>query len=244
MENSKNFPCLSVQTTRSAFFLGLREQVPGAIGNMPFGLIVGAASTSAGMDPWLAIGMSIIVFAGAAQLAAIQLMAQNAPAAIVVLTVLVVNLRMAMYSAAVAPFFRHLSPGRRWLFAYLLTDHAFALMTARFTPDKNTENCDAYYLGATSFMWLAWQVALAVGVFAGTLVPARWSLDFAIPLVFLSLVLPALQTREHWAAAIAAGVAASFTTSMPLRLGLISAAMVGVVVGAWLDARREPKVAP
>ena len=220
-----------MQTTRSAFNQGLRDQVPFILGYMPFGLITGAAAVSAGADPWLAMGMSVIMFAGAAQLAAISLLAQHAPAAIVVLTVLVVNLRMVMYSAAMAPYFRKTPTLRKWLFSYLLTDHGFALITTKFDKQHVPKHIDAYYFGVTSAMWCSWHASVAIGVFAGTLVPVRWSLDFAIPLVFLSLVLPALQTRSHWNAAIAATLAAAFCTSLPLKLGLIAAAATGILVG-------------
>ncbi len=226
-----------MQTPRSAFIQGLRDQSPLILGAIPFGVITGAASTSAGVDPWLGMAMSVIMFAGSAQLAAISLMAQQAPGVIIVLTVLVVNLRMMMYSAAVAPYFRHTPTIRKWLFAYLLTDHTFALLTTKLDRQQVPGHFDAYYSGATSFMWLAWQVSMAVGIFAGTLVPAKWSLDFAIPLVFISLVLPALQTKSHWAAAIAASVAAAFCTSLPLKLGLIAAAITGVMIGVWSERR-------
>ncbi|MEO8385840.1 MAG: AzlC family ABC transporter permease [Betaproteobacteria bacterium] len=220
-----------MQTPRSAFNQGLRDQTPFILGNIPFGMITGAAAVSAGADPWLAIGMSVIMFSGAAQLAAISLLAQHAPAAIVVLTVLVVNLRMMMYSAAVAPFFAKTPTPRKWLFSYLLTDHAFALLTTKFDKQHVPKHIDAYYFGVTGAMWLSWHASIVIGVFAGTMVPARWSLDFAIPLVFLSLVLPALQTRSHWNAAIAATIAAAFCTSLPLKLGLIAAAATGIIVG-------------
>lgn len=226
-----------MHSPRSAFIEGVRVQTPFILGNVPFGMITGAAAISAGVDPWLGMAMSVIMFAGAAQLAAISLMAQHAPAGIVVLTVLVVNLRMMMYSAAVAPYFRHTPTLRKWLFAYLLTDHAFALLTTRFDKDRVPQHVDAYYFGFTSAMWCGWQASVAVGIFAGTLVPAQWSLDFAIPLVFLSLVLPALQTRSHWAAAITASVAAAFCTSFPLKLGLIAAAATGIAIGVWTEQR-------
>ncbi|MBL8519938.1 MAG: AzlC family ABC transporter permease [Betaproteobacteria bacterium] len=228
-----------METPRSAFLSGIKDQSPGIIGNVPFGLITGAAATAAGLDPWLAMGMSIIVFAGAAQLAAIALIAQHAPALIVVLTVTVINLRMLMYSAAIAPYFRHATPGEKWLFSYLLTDHAFALVTTKFKPEDVPAEIGAYYLGAGSAMWIIWQIAVAIGVFAGTLVPAKWSLDFAIPLVFLSLVIPALTTRAHWAAAFAAGTAAAFCAAWPMRLGLIAAAVAGIAAG--VVARRALK---
>lgn len=228
---------VSHTTSRAAFLGGLRDQAPGIVGNIPFGLIAGAASTAAGMDPWMTMGFSVILFAGAAQLAAISLMAQHAPALIVVLTVLVVNLRMVMYSAAIAPYFRHTPPARKWLFSYLLTDHAFALVTTRVRQDVHYPHIDAYYFGATAGMWVVWQTSVAIGLFAGAMMPARWSLDFAIPLVFLSLVLPALTTRSHWLAALVAGTAAAFTASLPMRLGLVAAAVAGVAVGAWMDTR-------
>lgn len=224
-----------MQTSRSAFVRGLRDQVPFILGNIPFGLITGAAAIRAGVDPWLGMAMSLIMFTGAAQLAAISLMAQSAPAAIVVLTVLVVNLRMMMYSAAVAPYFRHTPPLRKWLFAYLLTDHAFALLTTKFDKHHPPKHLDAYYFGVTAAMWCFWQVCVAIGIFAGTLLPATWSLDFAIPLVFLSLALPALRTRNHWAAAIGASVTAAVCASLPLKLGLIAAAITGVLVGVWCE---------
>lgn len=220
-----------MNSTRSAFWAGMRDQSPGIIGNIPFGLIAGAAATTAGIDPWLGIGMSILIFAGASQLAAIALLAQHAPAGIVVLTVAVVNLRMMMYSAAIAPYFRASRTAKKWLIAYLLTDHAFALITSKFSPDRPPHHIEAYYFGASAGMWVTWQLCVVIGVFAGTLVPAKFALDFAIPLIFLSLVLPALQTRAHWSAAGVAALTAAFCTSLPLRMGLVAAAIAGVVAG-------------
>jgi 4-azaleucine resistance transporter AzlC len=217
--------------------------MPAVIGNLPFGLITGAAAISAGVDPWLGMAMSIIVFAGAAQLAAMALMAQHAPAAIVVLTVLVVNLRMMMYSAAIAPYFRRTPTLRKWLFSYVLTDNAFLLVTTKFSRDDVPKHLDAYYFGATGIMWCCWQLSVAVGIFFGTMVPAAWSLDFAIPLMFLSLLLPALQSKSYWATAIASSVAAAFCTALPLKLGLIAAAATGVCVGTWMDRNARAKVA-
>ena len=236
-------------------------------------MITGAAATAAGMDPWLAMGMSIIIYAGASQLAAISLLTQHAPAFVVVATVLVVNLRFMMYSAAVAPYFRHLSTRKKWLLSYFLVDHNFAMLTSRYPLDhqsmdavaavatadaaataadtdpviniasKSEQHHDAYFMGISCFLWPMWQLTIAFGIFAGTLIPAQWSLDFAIPLIFLALVLPALQSRAHWLTAIVASIAAVFTQAMPMKLGLIVAAIVGVSLGAWLDDRATKNAA-
>lgn len=230
---------ITVQTPRSAFIQGARDQVPVLLGMIPFGMIAGAAPVAAGMEPWLAIAMSVIIYAGAAQLAAIQLMVLHAPVGVVIATVLIVNLRMAMYSAALAPYFRKLSLARRWCYAYLITDHSFAFVTATCKPDDPPEIISAYYRGVASVMWVAWQLCVIAGIVIGARVPASWSLDFTVPLVFLAVVAPALTTRAHFCAASVAAVAAIFTHSMPMRVGLIAAALTGIAVGTWLDARAE-----
>ncbi len=234
---------ITVQTPRSAFIQGARHQAPVLLGMIPFGMIAGAAPVAAGMEPWLAIAMSVIIYAGAAQLAAIQLMVLHAPAGVVIATVLIVNLRMAMYSAALAPYFCKLSLARRWCYAYLITDHSFAFVTTYCKPDDPPEIISAYYRGVASVMWVAWQLCVIAGIVIGARVPSSWSLDFTVPLIFLALVAPALATRAHVFAALVAAVAALFTHALPMRVGLIAAALTGIIVGTWLDARREKLLA-
>lgn len=206
---------------------------------IPFALIVGTASTAAGLDPWLALVMSLLVYAGASQLAAIGLLAQSAPMLIVVATVLVVNLRFVMYSATLAPYFSRFSMRKKWLFAFCITDHLFALVTTKFKSDDSAKDISDYYSAVSMMTWLVWNSMVAIGIFAGTLVPKNYSLDFAIPLVFLALVFPALTSRAHWMTAAVAAIAAFFTAGLPMKLGLIAAALTGVIVGAVMDARQE-----
>jgi 4-azaleucine resistance transporter AzlC len=221
------------------FRQGLKDGIPSVVGMIPFALIVGTASSAAGLDPWLALAMSLLLYAGASQLAAIGLLAQSAPMLIVVATVLVVNLRFVMYSAALAPYFRRFSIRKKWLFAFCITDHLFALVTTKFKPDDKAKDISDYYTAVSMMTWVVWNSMVAIGIFAGTLVPKNYSLDFAIPLVFLALVLPALNSKAHWLTAIVAAIAAFFTAALPMKLGLIAAALVGVIVGTVMDASRE-----
>jgi 4-azaleucine resistance transporter AzlC len=221
------------------FRQGLKDGIPSVVGMIPFALIVGTASTAAGLDPWLALAMSVIVYAGASQLAAIGLMAQSAPMPIVVATVLVVNLRFVMYSAALSPYFSRFTTPKKWMLAYGLTDHLFALVTAKYKADDPVEHIADYYAAVSIMTWCVWNSMVAIGIFAGTLVPKNYSLDFAIPLVFLALVFPALTTRAHWVTAGVAATAAFFTSALPMKLGLIAAALTGVVVGSIIDARNK-----
>ena len=226
-----------MNSPRSAAWAGVKAQFPGSLGLIPFGLITGAASNAAGIDPWFAFALSIIVFAGAAQLAAIALIAQHAPFTVMLLTVTVINLRMLMYSAAVAPLFAHLNWRWKSLIGYLLTDHSFALMLSKFEVDKPHLYGHWFYLGAAGYLWIAWQLTVGLGIFAGGKLPDSWSMEFIIPLVFLALVLPSLRTGCHWTAASVAGLASVFTVALPLKLGLLAAAFVGMAAGLVCEYR-------
>ncbi len=226
-----------MNSPRAAIWAGIKAQFPSTFGVIPFGLITGAASNAVGIDPWFAFALSIIVYAGAAQLAAIALIAQHAPALVLVLTVTVINLRMLMYSAAVAPLFKHLNWRWKAAIGYTLTDNAFALMLASFDRAKPNANCHWFYAGAAGYLWIVWQITVGLGIFGGSKLPDSWAMDFTIPLFFLSLLLPALRTGCHWTTAVVAGLASVFTVALPLKLGLLVAAFVGMAAGLLCEYR-------
>jgi len=217
---------------REALRAGAISVAPILIGVFPFGIIAGVAAVEAGLHTVQAIAVSPIVFAGASQLAAVDLMGRNAAPVVIVLTALVINSRMAMYSAALAPQLRGLGPWRTALGAYLLTDQAFAVSMIRFAErDDDLDTRFAFYFGAGISLWIVWQIATVIGVIVGKGVPESWSLDFAIPLVFVALVFPAIKDKGTLVAAMSGAVAASAFTGFPLHLGLLAAAAVGIVAG-------------
>jgi 4-azaleucine resistance transporter AzlC len=216
----------------SAFVSGARAIVPVLLALIPFAVAFGATATGGGLSALEALAMSVFVFAGAAQLAAVPLISAGASAAVVVLTVLVVNLRLTLYSASLAPHFRRLPLGWKGLLSYLLTDQAYAATITRF-DDGETEEPDKrwYYLGVALAIWVTWQAASMLGVFLGAWASEGWSLDFVLPLTFIALAVPAVKDRATAAAALSAGVAAVLAAALPLNLGLIAAASVGVLGG-------------
>lgn len=216
-----------------AFRAGIRAVLPLVPGIVPFGMIAGIAPIEAGLGDAVAVGMSLLIFAGASQLAAVQLLAGGALPAVIILTALVINLRFVMYSASLAPYLKHLPGRQRWPLAYLLTDQAYAVSITRFVREDETivSHRHWFYLGAGLTMWLPWQLATIAGVGLGTGVPPSWGLDFAIPLTFMALLVPAVRARPGLAAAVAAGLVATLAASLPFNLGLILAAVVGVTTG-------------
>ncbi len=224
-------------TGRSEFLAGLRAELPILLGVVPFGLIYGALAVGAGLPPDTALAMSSIVFAGSAQFVGTQLIGVGTPAIVVILTTLVVNLRHMLYSASVAPYTRPLRPFWKWLLAYLLTDEAYAVTILHYHQDSDSTHKHWYFLGAGLTLWASWQASTAVGVFLRTRVevPTSWGLDFTLALTFIALVVPALHDRASVAAALSAGVVAVLAAGLPYELGLMLAALTGIVVGVALE---------
>ena len=224
----------------AAFVSGAKAIVPVLLALIPFAVAFGATAMGSGLSTLEALAMSVFVFAGAAQLAAIPLISAGASVAVVVLTVLVINLRMTLYSASLAPHFQGLPAGWKGLVSYLLTDQAYAATITRF-DDGRTEEPDKrwYYLGVALAIWVTWQAATMLGVFLGSWASEGWSLDFVLPLTFIALALPAIKDRMTAAAALSAGGTAVFAAAMPLNLGLITAALVGVLGGLAAESMME-----
>jgi 4-azaleucine resistance transporter AzlC len=221
--------------TMKSFLAGVRAESPLLIGVFPFGLIYGALAIGAGISPAAAQMMSSIIFAGSSQFIAAQLIHNSAPGLVIVLTIAVVNLRHMLYSASVAPYIEHLPARWKTLLAYLLTDEAYAATIIHYEEDGFTPTGHWFFFGAGLALWTTWQVSSALGIFLGAALPSSWPLDFAIPLTFIAMVMPVLKDKPIVAAAVSAGTVALLAYSLPFKLGLILAALVGIFTGTYLE---------
>jgi 4-azaleucine resistance transporter AzlC len=228
-------------TARSEFFAGMKAEIPILVGVIPFGLIYGASALGAGVSRNLAQAMSAIIFAGSAQFVTAQFIGAGIPGLVIVVTAFIINLRHALYSASLAPYVRHLPRRWKWLLAYLLTDEAYAVTVSHYLKPGDVAKKHWYFLGTGLALWASWQASTAVGVFLGAQVPASWSLDFALPLTFIALVVPVLRDRAGIASALVAGLAATALAALPLKSGLLLATFIGIGVGLALEARRRPR---
>ncbi len=228
---------------REDFIAGVTATTPVMLGVIPFGLIAGAAAIGAGLSFLQAVAFSIVVFAGASQLAMIDLLGQDAALIAVVGTALIINARMIMYSASLAPHM--IDDDGRWrgLMAYLMTDQAFALSVTRYAEGMDgVTRRRWYYLGAAAPLWVVWQACTIIGAIVGTSVPGWLPLEFAVPLTFLALLVPALRTRAHVVAAGVGGGVATVGVALPYNLGLLLGALTGVGIGtviATIDGQPE-----
>lgn len=219
---------------RSDLRSGIRDGSPLLPGVVPFGVVVGIASVDAGLHLGEAVAMSVVVFAGASQLAVLDLLGSDAPLAIVLLTGTVINLRMLMYSASIAPYLKELSGRLKATLAYVLTDQAYALSIVRYRSERSVDRV-AYYLGVAVTLWVAWQIATVAGFLLGAGIPEAWGLDFAVPLVFLAVLVPAIEDWPGVVAALVGGSVAVVAAGLPLNLGLLVGAVAGIVGGLAAD---------
>ena len=217
---------------------GVRAEFPLLIGVFPFGMIYGALALNAGLSASASQLMSSIVFAGSSQFVTAQLVHDAAPAFVIIVTIAVVNLRHMLYSASLAPYLHDLSLRWKALLSYLLTDEAYAPTIIKYERDGIKPFSHWFLLGAGFSLWFTWQVSTALGIFLGTAIPEDWPLDFALPLTFIAMVVPILKNRPMVASALSAGVVALLAYSLPYKLGIILAALTGILVGTILESRQ------
>ncbi|MHC1783442.1 MAG: AzlC family ABC transporter permease [Anaerolineaceae bacterium] len=217
------------------FLTGIQTTLPILLGVAPSGILFGVLAIQAGLSITGAQGMSLIVFAGSAQFIMLQLLIAGAPVVVIVLTAFVVNLRHALYSASIAPFLKQLTIPWKLLMGYLLVDEAYSIGIARYMQEDAGPYKKWFYLGSGLILWTCWQTSTAVGIIFGQGIPSSWSLDFALPLTFIALVVPMIKDRAGLAAALVAGVLSVALFGLPNKLSIIVAALAGIAAGLWSE---------
>ena len=230
-------------STRRAFWRGYLDCAPFIVIVAPYSMMFGVVAREAGLDLVQVMSMSVLVIAGASQFTALALLQDNAPVFVALLGALVVNLRMAMYSAALVPHLGRARFGVRAVMAYLMVDQAFAVAVRTYEdrPEMTREEKVAYYFGCMLLICPFWYGFTYVGAVVGQAIPPSYSLDFAVPVCFIALTAPLLRSGPHVVAALVAGAASLVFAWLPWSLGLLVAALLGLVAGAqselWLRRR-------
>ncbi len=224
---------------QSSYFQGVRHSAPFIIVAFPFAMLFGVVATEAGFNLAEVMGFSVLVIAGAAQFTAIQLMEDNAPVLIVLATSLAVNLRMAMYSASLAPYLGAAPLWQRALIAYLNVDQSYALSVQKYEaePALSLNARVAYFLGTMTPLTPVWYLGTLAGILLGNRIPEAFPLDFAVPITFIALVAPMLKSLAHVTAAFVSVTGALVLSFLPAGLGLIIAAFAAMLAGAEVERR-------
>jgi predicted branched-subunit amino acid permease len=232
---------MSAPTVRDDLRAGARAVAPMLVGIVPFGLVAGATPVTHDLGGAVAVGFSVIVFAGASQLAAIDVLGSGGSALVAALAAWTINLRLLLYSASLAPHLaRERLRTRLWV-AYLLTDQAYAVCISRWGRGDDPHRRVPYYLGAALLLWSSWQLSTIAGVLIGATVPDDVPLEFAVPLVFLVLLIPAITGRPAAVAAVVGGLAAVAGAEAGAgKLSIMVGAVSGIAAGALAELRWPP----
>ncbi len=218
----------------NAWISGLRASLAIMLGYTPIAIAFGLAANEIGLSIQTTLLVSGVVFAGASQFVMVSLWATGTPPLIIVLTTLLLNLRHVLYGPLIAPHLQH-SPGwQHLLAAFGLTDEVFAAATGRMDEVPESDRM-AWLLGLEAGAYGAWLSGTWLGATGGaaltTLLPAiAPALAFALPTLFLVLLLPVLQGRVLIAALVAAGVAGIAQFLGMATVGLLAAAVLGPLV--------------
>lgn len=232
---------------RQGFKAGAIASAPFIAVVIPFSVLFGVVAKDAGLDLLQVMTMAVVVIAGASQFTAVALLQDHAPVFIVVIAALAVNMRMAMYSAALQPHVGKASIGARLLMAYMMVDQTFAVSVKTYEerPEMTLAEKVGFYFGCVVSVGPFWYLGCLAGALIGKAVPPALSLDFAVPICFIALLAPMLRSLPHIAAAGMSCLIALVLGWLPWNLALIVAGMAGMAVGAQVEfwqARRKAKL--
>ena len=221
----------ATKTARQEFWDGVRDEIPLMLGVFPFGMVFGVLGVEAGLEPLVVMAMSVIVFGGASQVVFVQMVGAGASGLVITGTVGIINLRHALYSATLTQYIQGLPMRWRFVLAYLLTDEAFFISLNRMQTKPPSPYMHFHMLGTGGLLWVMWQIATAIGIGLGELIPDALNLGFAIPLTFMAITLPQITSIPPLVALLVAGTVAILGQDLPWNIWVITAGLIGMIAG-------------
>lgn len=215
---------------------GITDALPLYVPAVPFALVIGLAIVEADINLFSGWSGSWLIFGGAAQLTLVSLLGGGAAVLAAITAALVVNARHLMYSAAMAPVFQKQPAWFRWVGPYVLIDQMFALTVIE--ADSDPDFFRTYYLAAGATFWTLWQVTTALGIAIGPVVPEEWNLGFAVPLLFIGLLVLGIDKSSKLVAALTGAGVTYLFAGLPNRTGLLVGALAGIVIGTVIERLR------
>lgn len=237
-----NAPDAALITPRGEFRRGMRSIAPTSPGTFAWGLVTGVAMVKFGMTLPQALGMTYLVYAGSAQLAALPLIAAGAPVWVVVLTAIIVNLRFVIYSASLVQIFHHLNLRWRLALGYFTGDVTFAILNRQLQSHPERPHANWFYLGLGIASWIVWQSASVLGIVLASQIPESWGLSLAGAITLVCLTIPLIRNLPAVVGVACAGVLAIVLAHWPARLGLVAAVVVGMSVALALESWMSKRV--
>ena len=213
---------------------GILDVAPHMLSVVPFGIICGAIGIELGFNPYLVYGLSIIIFAGAAQIVFLQLLSGGASALIAITSVGVINSRHLLYGAVLSEYLEKLPLIKKLLISYLVVDQGFAESIKFFKKNQNEQYLYYHLIGSGGLLWVCWQIATLAGIILGSFVPEELGLKFAIPLTFIAIVVQDLKKIDHVIVMLASGIGSLLFFDAPFKSYIIISPIIALIVAALI----------
>lgn len=235
---------LAEHRRHAEFWEGVRDQAGAAMGIAAWGLMTGVAMVKSGLSVAEALLMTLIVFAGSAQLAAVPMITSGAPMWVILAAAFCVNLRFVVFSIHLRPYVMHLPRWRRMVTGFVTGDLTYVYFVRRYphaatTPDE-TARQQAYLAGNCAVNYVAWMIASVVGVVLANAVPTAWGLGFAGILALLGLLSSLASSPLRIVSASVAGAAAVAAWALPLKLNILVAIATAVAICLVIEKASPP----
>ena len=207
---------------------GSLDAIPLFIPALPFAFVFGVVVAEAGIPEWLGWSSSPIIFGGAIQVTLFTLIGEGASIAAAVSAALIVGARHMLYSVTLAPQFQNQPPWFRWVGAYVLIDQVFVL--SQIKPIDEPVAFRRYLLAAGFTFWTLWMTSTALGIALGPIIPVEWGVEFAAPVLFVSLMMAACNRGDKLASAAVAMGLTYLLAALPNRTGILIAVVLSVCI--------------
>jgi predicted branched-subunit amino acid permease len=235
---------LAEHRRRPQFWEGVRDQGSVAMGIAAWGLMTGVAMVKSGLSTAEALLMTLIVYAGSAQLAAIPMIAAGAPLWVILAAAFCVNLRFVVFSAHLRPYVMHLPRWQRLVSGYVTGDLSYVFFARRYphpgTTDEALADQQAYLMGNCGVNYVSWMLASVAGVLLANAIPTAWGLGFAGILALLGVLSSLASSPLRMVSAGVAGAAAVVAWALPLRLNILVAIASAVAICLVLEKMTPP----
>lgn len=184
---------------------GFIDTIPLGISVLIYGIVYAVLARGAGLSIFAAMAMSAFIFAGASQMAAVQMIAMGSNSIAVILTVFLINLRHYLLAASIAPYLKDCSTKIKMVCAYFMTDESYAATYSHFQKNKPTP---LYFLGSGLNIYLFWMTATILGYLFGNIIPPRlnYALEFAFAAVFIGIIVPMAKNMPALVTVIASAI--------------------------------------
>jgi predicted branched-subunit amino acid permease len=229
--------------SHTAYWRGAKDCVSMLPGMAAWGLMMGVTMVNTGMSVVESVAMTLFVFAGSSQLAAIPLIATGAPMWVILLTGLCVNLRFVVFSAHLRPYLMHLPLWKRLFSGYLTADLSYVQFVSRFPKPGTTaaqhHEQDAYLAGNAGLTWLVWMGTSLVGIVLANQIPISWGLGFAGMLSLLGILCSLATTKLRLVSAGVSSAAAVAAYALPLKMNIVVAIAAAVAMCLLLEKTQQ-----